>query len=198
MFDGTADTYELSIGRSVTPTAYEKRASHQVLLAPAATAYRGNFYVLAATENAPNRIFSATAVETVEQPGDYVASDPEPGPDPEPTPDSGPEPTPEPGPAPDPAPTDAEGSGETLRPLASTGDELGAPTAVLAAVGAGARWRRWRWRLRRFGAAARAESRERACGDAVAASPHAGAAAREAHRTRPLRSHAARCALRFP
>ena len=136
--DGTADTYELSIGRSVTPTAYEKRASHQVLLAPAATAYRGNFYVLAATENAPNRIFSATAVETVEQPGDYVASDPEPGPDPEPTPDSGPEPTPEPGPAPDPAPTDAEGSGETLRPLASTGDELGAPTAVLAAVGAGA------------------------------------------------------------
>ena len=134
--DGTADTYELGIGRSVAPTAYEKRASHQVLLAPAATAYRGSFYVLAATENAPNRIFSATAVETVEQPGDYVAPEPEPGPDPEPGPE--PEPTPEPGPAPDPAPTDADGSGETLRPLASTGDALGAPTAVLAAVGAGA------------------------------------------------------------
>ena len=126
--DGATDTYLLADDGFSDPEQYGKRASWQKLLAPAATAYRGQLYVLAGVQNEPYRAFSATAVETVEQPGDYVA--------PEPTPD--PEPEPEPGPMPNPAPTDAEGSGEALQPLASTGDVLGAPTAALAAVGVGA------------------------------------------------------------
>ena len=126
---GATDTFTLDAADG-SVADYGKRASHQKLLTPVATAYNGNFYVLAATENAPYRIFSATAVETVAQPGDYVAPGPEPGPEPEPTPTPLPEP--------DPAPTDADGSGATLQPLASTGDVLGAPTAALAAVGVGA------------------------------------------------------------
>ena len=51
-------------------TPYEKRASQQMLLAPAATAYRGQLYVLASSQNEPYRVFSATAMGTAEQPGD--------------------------------------------------------------------------------------------------------------------------------
>ena len=47
----TADTYELGLDGSLS--AYGKRASEQTLLAPAATAYDGWFYVLAASENEP-------------------------------------------------------------------------------------------------------------------------------------------------
>ena len=77
----TADTYELGLDGSLS--AYGKRASEQTLLAPAATAYDGWFYVLAASENEPYRVFSATRVDTAPQPGDYVAPDPGPDPDPE-------------------------------------------------------------------------------------------------------------------
>ena len=67
---GTADTYLLAGGEGSAPTAYEKRASQQTLLAPAATAYRGQLYVLASSQNEPYRVFSATAMGTAEQPGD--------------------------------------------------------------------------------------------------------------------------------
>lgn len=77
----TADTYELGLDGSLS--AYGKRASEQTLLAPAVTAYDGWFYVLAASENEPYRVFSATRVDTAPQPGDYVAPDPGPDPDPE-------------------------------------------------------------------------------------------------------------------
>lgn len=72
--ENTADTYELllSTGELV---AYGKRASQQMLLAPGATAYDGWFYVLAASQNEPYRVFSAAEVKTMAQPGDYVASD---------------------------------------------------------------------------------------------------------------------------
>lgn len=84
--DGTADTYLLSEG-ATAPTAYGKRASWQALLTPSATAYRGSFYVLAGSQNAPYRVFSATAAETVDQPGD--ATDTPNPPIPTPTPDPG-------------------------------------------------------------------------------------------------------------
>lgn len=75
----TADTYELSLSTGALST-YDKRASQQALLAPGATAYNGWFYVLAASQNEPYRVFSATEVETATQPGDYVAPDPDPDP----------------------------------------------------------------------------------------------------------------------
>ncbi|WP_162610973.1 S8 family serine peptidase [Gordonibacter sp. An230] len=76
--DGASDTYLLDVEGAFAPTAYEKRASWQKLLAPAATAYRGQLYVLASAQNEPYRVFSATAMETVEQPGDVPAvPDPE-------------------------------------------------------------------------------------------------------------------------
>lgn len=77
----TADTYELGLDGSLS--AYGKRASEQTLLAPAATAYDGWFYVLAASENEPCRVFCATRADTAPQPGDYVAPEPDPDPDPE-------------------------------------------------------------------------------------------------------------------
>ncbi|WP_270296958.1 hypothetical protein [Eggerthella sinensis] len=92
--DGASDTYLLAGDGTSDPEQYGKRASWQKLLAPAATAYRGQLYVLASVQDDPYRAFSATAVETVAQPGDYVAPEPEPEP----------EPQPEPEPAPDPAP----------------------------------------------------------------------------------------------
>ena len=69
---GTADTYLLAEGENgaAAVTPYEKRASQQMLLAPAATAYRGQLYVLASSQNEPYRVFSATAMGTAEQPGD--------------------------------------------------------------------------------------------------------------------------------
>ena len=136
--DGATDTYLLASGGSSDPEQYDKRASWQKLLAPAATAYRGQLYVLASAQDEPYHVFSATAVETVEQPGDYVAPEPEPTPEPEP----GPQPEPEPGPTPgsdltsDPTSVDDDGSGAALKPLASTGDPLGAAVLVLAGEGA--------------------------------------------------------------
>lgn len=88
---GVADTYTLANEDGALPHTYDKLASDQRLLAPSALAYEGKLYVLAATASDPYRAFSATAVETVPQPGDYVAPDTEPDPDPEP------EPEPEPG-----------------------------------------------------------------------------------------------------
>ena len=125
--DGVADTYTLAgNGRSASElTAYAKRASWQKLLAPAATAYRGQLYVLASAQNEPYRVFSVTAVETTEQPGDYVAPDPKPKPDPKPAP------TPTPGVE----QTNANASGKTPRMLVSTGDPLVAAVPILAGVG---------------------------------------------------------------
>lgn len=74
----TADTYVLDNAAGALPTAYNKRADDNPLLAPTATAYQGNFYVLAASSVAPYRIFSATAVETVPQPGDTLPTPVEP------------------------------------------------------------------------------------------------------------------------
>lgn len=81
--DGTADTYLLSSGDTPALTAYGKRASQQALITPAATAYRGQLYVLASSLNKPYRTFSATAMATGTQPGDADEShNPEPVPDP--------------------------------------------------------------------------------------------------------------------
>lgn len=105
----TADTYELGLDGSLS--AYGKRASEQTLLAPAATAYDGWFYVLAASESEPYRVFSATRVDTAPQPGDYVAPDPGPDPDPE-----------------------GGNEDQSLRKLATTGDPHGVAWA-LGAIG---------------------------------------------------------------
>lgn len=105
----TADTYELGLDGSLS--AYGKRASEQTLLAPAATAYDGWFYVLAASENEPYRVFSATRVDTAPQPGDYVEPDPDPSPDPE-----------------------GGNEDQSLRKLATTGDPHGVAWA-LGAIG---------------------------------------------------------------
>lgn len=107
---GVADTYTVSVEDGALPQTYGKLASDQRLLAPAALAYDGKLYVLAATSSAPYRVFSATAVETVAQPGDYAG------------------------------PRDDDGDqGGTLESLASTGDPLGslAVGAALVAAAAG-------------------------------------------------------------
>ena len=107
---GVADTYTVSVEDGALPQTYGKLASDQRLLAPAALAYDGKLYVLAATTSAPYRVFSATAVETVTQPGDYAG------------------------------PRDDDGDqGGTLESLASTGDPLGslAVGAALVAAAAG-------------------------------------------------------------
>lgn len=116
---GTVDTYTVKLGETVAD-AYTKRASEQMLLTPAATAYQGTLYVLAATQNAPYRVFSATAVETEVQPGDVLV-------------------TPGPGPSVDPTTevVDFKGSGGTQgSSLAKTGDNLALPIAVVIALGA--------------------------------------------------------------
>ncbi|HIS40632.1 MAG TPA: S8 family serine peptidase [Candidatus Aphodovivens avistercoris] len=109
---GVADTYTVSSEDGALPQVYGKLASSQRLLAPSALAYEGKLYVLAATTSAPYRVFSATAVETVAQPGDYVA----------------------------PQDGDAGDQGGSLKQLASTGDPLGplAVGAVIAAAAGGA------------------------------------------------------------
>lgn len=109
---GLADTYTVSVEDGALPQTYGKLASDQRLLAPAALAYDGKLYVLAATTSAPYRVFSATAVETVAQPGDYAG----------------------------PRDGDAGDQGGSLKQLASTGDPLGplAAGAVIAAVAGGA------------------------------------------------------------
>lgn len=107
---GVADTYTVSVEDGALPQTYGKLASDQRLLAPAALAYDGKLYVLAATTSAPYRVFSATAVETVAQPGDYAGL------------------------------RDDDGDqGGTLESLASTGDPLGslAVGAALVAAAAG-------------------------------------------------------------
>lgn len=107
---GVADTYTVSVEDGALPQTYGKLASSQRLLAPAALAYEGKLYVLAATSSDPYRVFSATAVETVAQPGDYAG------------------------------PRDDDGDqGGTLESLASTGDPLGslAVGAALVAAAAG-------------------------------------------------------------
>ena len=79
-------------------------------MTPSALAYDGMLYVLASTTSDPYRVFSATAVETVAQPGDYAG------------------------------PRDDDGDqGGTLESLASTGDPLGslAVGAALVAAAAG-------------------------------------------------------------
>ena len=121
----TADTYKLAID-SEELSAYDKRASEQTLLAPAATSYDGWFYVLAATENAPYRAFSATKADTVAQPGDCAASDPEPGP--------APNPDPQPGVGPGVDAVGGSGDGNARKPSAAVGAQ-GATTASLARTG---------------------------------------------------------------
>lgn len=106
---GVADTYTVPVEDGALPQTYGKLASDQRLLAPAALAYDGKLYVLAATTSAPYRVFSATAVETVAQPGDYAG------------------------------PRDDDGDqGGTLESLASTGDPLGSLAVGAALVAAAA------------------------------------------------------------
>ena len=118
--DGSADTYTVANEDGALPEAYGKIASDQRLLTPSALAYDGMLYVLASTTSDPYRVFSATAVETVAQPGDYVAPDPDPEPEPVPSPEIG---------------SDSDtGSDSTLKKLASTGDFAIAPLALLGAA----------------------------------------------------------------
>lgn len=126
--DGTADTYFVnSTDNSVTP--YGKRASQQRLLSPAATAYNGRFYVLAASQNEPYRLFSATAVETTDQAGD-APKELWPGYEPDA------KPLPEPEPSPEPV---LDNESAAPNELARTGDSMAYPlyaltgAAVLAA-----------------------------------------------------------------
>lgn len=111
---GDADTYTVANEDSALPGTYDKLASSKQLLSPSALAYNGRLYVLAATTSAPYRVFSATAVDTVAQPGDYVAPD-----------DGG-----------DSGAIDGDDASGSLKPLASTGDPLGrlAVAASLAAL----------------------------------------------------------------
>ncbi len=128
---GTEDTYRLSTD-DLSLTAYGRRASEQHLLIPGAVAYDGWFYVLAATQDAPYRAFSATAVETLDQPGDYVDPDAPDDPD---NPD-------DPGDAGDAGGTgDASGDGQDggsdtgAGGLPRTGDPTAARVAAAAAAG---------------------------------------------------------------
>lgn len=74
--DGEAASAEGAAGGvSFELSAYGKRASEQALLAPAALGYRGHLYVLAATQNSPYRVFSATTMQTDPQPGDTAESE---------------------------------------------------------------------------------------------------------------------------
>ena len=113
--EGTADTYTLANEAGAVPRAFNRRASQSSLLLPAATAYDGMLYVLAASSSDSERVFSATPVPTTAQPGDYVA----PGPDP-----SGEGGDPE------------DDGGSTLSGLASTGDPLAILPFAAVAVGA--------------------------------------------------------------
>lgn len=129
---GTEDTYRLSTD-DLSLTAYGRRASEQHLLIPGAVAYDGWFYVLAATQDAPYRAFSATAVETLDQPGDYVDPDTPDTPDDPDNPD-------DPGDAGD-AGGDASGDGRDggsdtgAGGLPRTGDPTAARVAAVAAAG---------------------------------------------------------------
>lgn len=128
---GTEDTYRLSTD-DLSLTAYGRRASEQRLLIPGAVAYDGWFYVLAATQDAPYRAFSATATETLDQPGDYVDPDTPDDPDnPDDTGDTG-----------DTGGTgDASGDGQDggsdagAGGLPQTGDPTAARVAAVAAAG---------------------------------------------------------------
>lgn len=144
--DGAADTYELGASAGATPQPYGKRASERRLHSSAALAYDGALYVLAGTVEEPYRAFSATAVDTAAQPGDYVA--PEPDPDPEPEPGPEPEPTPDPDPNPGDYPDGGLGGGldqaesaddgGTLKPLASARDASGGVLAATSLAAAAA------------------------------------------------------------
>ena len=127
--DGMADTYLAEDGGLKPLEAYGKRVSEQMLLNPAATAYEGRFYVLAGTQNAPYRVFSATSVDTLPQPGDYVAPEPEP----EPT-DPGNDPSSE-------QESEANSGKDESSELAETSDSLPMPliaVAITAAIAAAA------------------------------------------------------------
>ncbi len=131
---GTEDTYRLSTD-DLSLTAYGKRASEQHLLIPSAVAYDGWFYVLAATQDAPYRAFSATAAETLDQPGDYVDPDTPDTPDDPDNPD-------DPGDTGDTGDTgDASGDGQDggsdagAGGLPQTGDPTAARVAAVAAAG---------------------------------------------------------------
>lgn len=128
---GTEDTYRLSTD-DLSLTAYGKRASEQHLLIPSVVAYDGWFYVLAATQDAPYRAFSATAAETLDQPGDYVDPDTPDTPDDPDNPD-------DPGDTGDTgdAPGDGQdgGSDAGADGLPQTGDPTAARVAAVAAAG---------------------------------------------------------------
>lgn len=115
--DGKADTYIVDPSGSPVK-AYGKLASDYALIHPAGTAYRGSYYVFAATTDAdPARVFSATAVETLEQPGDVVDDPVDP-------------------PVPPVDPAD-EGNSNNEKGLAETGDNSLMPFVVGAAFLAG-------------------------------------------------------------
>ena len=117
---GLADVYLMASSDGALSLECERNVSHAALLNPSALAYDGALYVLAATSESPYRVFASTTVETVAQPGDYVA--PDPGSDPD---------------ADDP---DADGTDPSLAHLASTGDGATflAVCAVVALAGASA------------------------------------------------------------
>ena len=113
--DGDADTYRLANEAGAAPQPYrDHRASQSALLLPAATAYDGMLYVLAASSSGSQCVFSATPEPTVAQPGDYVV------PDSDTTGGGG----------------DPDGGGSTLSGLASTGDPLAILPFAAVAVGA--------------------------------------------------------------
>ena len=128
---GKTDTYTLANQEGASLQEAGLNVSYLALLNPAATAYDGMLYVLAATSGEPSRVFAATAVSTVPQPGDYAEPGGDPDPDPDPT-DPGSDPS---------SPESGSGQGEaddTLKHLADTGDALSvAPLAALAAAAAG-------------------------------------------------------------
>lgn len=137
---GVADVYTLASSEGAALQEYERNVSHAALLNPSALAYDGMLYVLAATSSSPYRVFASTAVETVGQPGDYVA----PGPDPDPGPgDQGSDPGDPGDDAGDPGdgggsdPADQSAPSDANR-LVSAGDEAAALAvcAVTALVGA--------------------------------------------------------------
>lgn len=122
--DRTTDTYLLTAETTSAVSAYGKKSSQQALFAPAATAYRGRFYVLAGSQNEPYRVFSTTAMKTATQPGDAeIAPEPDPKPDP----------TPKPLPTPDPNAQTVVSDGGTPKALVRTGDRVETAPLLLAA-----------------------------------------------------------------
>lgn len=109
--DGSSDTYFLADGADEF-APYPKRASEARLFSQTAAAYRGRLFAIAASRVEPEkRIFRATAIDTVEYPGDIPCETDEPV---DPTKPDGPS-----------APTDQ--SQATVRPTSNTSPTVAKP-----------------------------------------------------------------------